>query len=97
MDREILEEASDLCHQEWMDWSKSIAIDLNQIVKVLENDVKCFEEKGVENKEAIEILEKTKNRLKRWENLWVPYDELSEEMKEEDRIYARKILNLIKE
>ena len=97
MDREILEEASDLCHQEWMDWSKSIAIDLNQIVKVLENDVKCFEEKGVENKEAIEILEKTKNRLKTWKSLWVPYDELSEEMKEEDRIYARKILNLIKE
>jgi len=31
-----------------------------------------------------------------WELLWVPYDRLSEEMKEEDRKFARKVLDILK-
>lgn len=31
-------------------------------------------------------------RLKRWKSLWVPYKELSEEMKEFDREWARKVI-----
>ena len=31
-------------------------------------------------------------RKERWKKLWIPYDELSEESKEQDRIYARKIM-----
>ncbi len=34
-------------------------------------------------------------RLKRWEKLWKPYAELTEEEKEQDRIWARKVLNII--
>lgn len=40
--------------------------------------------------------EVSKERRKRWEKLWVPYKDLSEEMKEEDRKYARKILKILK-
>ena len=36
------------------------------------------------------------SRLKRWEKCWVPYDALSEEMKELDRKAARKIIRLVK-
>ena len=36
-------------------------------------------------------------RRKRWEKLFVPYSELSEESKEQDRVYARKVLDIIKE
>jgi len=36
-------------------------------------------------------------RLQRWKKLWVPYSQLNEDMKEEDRKWARKILALIEE
>lgn len=37
-------------------------------------------------------------RLRRWkENLWKPYDELTEEWKEQDRIRAREILAIIED
>ena len=32
---EILEKASDLCHEEWMDWTKTISGELNKILGVL--------------------------------------------------------------
>jgi len=36
-------------------------------------------------------------RLKRWTALWGPYSELTEEMKEEDRKWARKALKIIRD
>ncbi len=41
--------------------------------------------------------EVSEDRKKRWEKYWVPYSELSESVKEQDRVYARKILKIIKE
>lgn len=38
----------------------------------------------------------SKERKERWEKLFVPYAELSEESKEQDRVYARKILEIMK-
>ena len=59
-----LEKLAEIEHQQWMEWSKSVAPEVS------------------------------KERRKRWEKLWVPYSELSEEMKEEDRKYARKALKV---
>lgn len=36
-----------------------------------------------------------KERAERWEELFISYDELTEEMKEEDRKWARKVLNIL--
>ena len=38
----------------------------------------------------------SKERKERWEKLFVPYKDLSEESKEQDRVYARKIIELMK-
>lgn len=34
-------------------------------------------------------------RMARWEKLWVPYSELSEESKEQDRVWARKVIAIV--
>ena len=36
-------------------------------------------------------------RLKRWKKYWVPYDELPEDVKEHDRKWARRVLEVILE
>lgn len=66
---ELLEKLSELEHEQWIDWSKSIS-----------------------QTETI-----SQDRLDRWSKSWCSYSELSEEEKEQDRIYARKILNVIDE
>ena len=48
---------------------------------------------------AKNILEKediTEQRKKRWNKLFVPYNELTEKEKEQDREWARKTLRIIK-
>ena len=37
----------------------------------------------------------TNKRLERWKKLWVPFYELSEEMKEKDRAWAKKVLEIL--
>lgn len=39
----------------------------------------------------------SKERVERWKELFIPYDDLTEESKEQDRVYARKILKLLKD
>lgn len=38
----------------------------------------------------------TVTRKHRWEKLMIPFSDLSEEMKEHDRKWARKVLDLVK-
>ena len=63
---------------------------------VLKKDIEFYEEQGVENKEAIELLQKLESRLERWGALWIPYEELTEEMKDADRKYALKMYDIAK-
>lgn len=41
--------------------------------------------------------EVSESRLARWELYWVPYSELSEAVKEQDRVWARKVLAVLSE
>lgn len=38
----------------------------------------------------------SQERKERWAKLFVPYSELSEDSKEQDRVYARKIIEILK-
>jgi hypothetical protein len=97
MTNQVLEDMADICHQEWMSWSKNISKELYVILEVLKKDIEFYEENGIENKEAVELVEKLEKRLGRWEGLWIPYEELSEEMKDSDRVYAKKMFDLAEE
>lgn len=46
--------------------------------------------------DKLEIFEKNSNRVKNWPELMIDYSDLSEEMKEKDRIYARKVYEICK-
>lgn len=98
----LLEDASNLCHKEWVDWSNNISKELNEVVKVLNDNIKYLKEEDFDEEtknllleENIVLRDKISLKLEKWASLSVPYDELSEEMKEKDRIYARKILELV--
>lgn len=60
---EIIEALAAIEHDQWMDWSKSIA----------------------------QTEELSTDRIERWSKLWVPYEELDDNVKEQDRIYARQV------
>lgn len=94
MTGQLLEDMADICHQEWMSWSKNISKELYVVIEVLKKDIEFYEENGIENREAVELVEQLEKRLGRWEGLWIPYDDLSEEMKDSDREYAQKMLDL---
>lgn len=94
---QVIENMAEICHEEWMTWSKDVSKDLNLAVEMLKNDIELLKEKDIGNKEAFELVQKLESRLERWQALWIPYDELSEEMKDADRVYAEKMFNVAKE
>lgn len=59
---QMRERAAALEHEQWVQWSKTIAASENI----------------------------SPERLDRWKKLWVPYDQLTEEQKEQDRKWADK-------
>lgn len=65
---DLLEELSELEHEQWMWWTKEL----------------CKKES---------IPQYIQNR---WRKSWIPYSELTEEMKEHDRVWARKVLKIMK-
>lgn len=94
---QVIEDMADVCHEEWVKWSKSISKELAIVVEVLKKDIGFSKENGVDNKEAIELVQKLESRLERWGTLWIPYEDLSEEMKDADRKYALKMFDIAKE
>lgn len=36
----------------------------------------------------------SKERIERWKKLWIPYKELSEQSKEQDRVWARRAIRI---
>ena len=65
----IREGIAELEHEQWMQWSKSIADNTREF-----------------------YIDKPK--LVKWMECWKPYDQLTEEQKDQDRKWADKVLEL---
>ena len=84
---QLLEELSALEHDQWIHWSKSVYDSIEKLISLIDIDNL--------SQEDAEFIETQKARLARWESYWVDYDELTEKVKEQDREYARKTIELI--
>jgi hypothetical protein len=43
---------------------------------------------------AAEVTDATRSK---WQRSWIPYEQLTEDLKEADRVWARKVANLIQQ
>ena len=77
----LIEKLAEVEHEQWMGWSKALAKEIAEHLNWLPEDMR------------IELSA----RLARWNSMWIPYNELSEKTKEQDRDWARKLLKVIKE
>ena len=78
---ELREWLSNKEHEQWMHWSKYVAEELKEI------------ERHFVHGRANEVLRLLLIIQKKWEASWKPYSELSEDMKDRDRVWADKILD----
>jgi len=70
---------------------------VNELYKRLLEKLAALEhEQWVQWSKAV-AHEVSPERRARWEKYWVPYEQLSEEVKEQDREWARKVLRIIGE
>ena len=83
-ENQLLEKLAELEHIQWEHWSKHITNELHDI-KVL-----CYAGN------TTEAIQKLNSMLQRWEKNWKPYKKLKEDIKDYDREWARKVLELIK-
>ena len=82
---DIIEKLAELEHIQWEEWSKNLWSELNNIRRDLN-------EAGDINAAVHRINE----RFHRWEKNWIPYKDLPENVKEHDRKWARKVIEIIK-
>lgn len=91
-DNDLLEKLAVLEHEQWCEWSQNVFADLKYFINIIDS----YGIKNVLDEDDKEFFNSQIERSKRWGQLWKPYNELSEGMKEEDRKYARKVLEEIK-
>ena len=83
-EKELLERLAALEHEQWIEWTQSVAKDINNLLELIPTEDLDVEE--------LAFFMDQNARLNRWTELRVPYEDLSEMWKEEDRKYARKVL-----
>jgi hypothetical protein len=100
---EAIEKLAAIDHDQWVFWSMSIMRDLDELITAL-NDVdnRMLEANiGYGNSPAhtrvTNLIKKHNERNKRWQDQWCKYAKLPEEVKESDRIWAKKSYKALKE
>ena len=90
MKDDTLEKLAEAEHVQWCEWSDVLSRELSSLLKIIEKH-----EDDLSDEEKLFVLH-VKDRLDRWDKLMIPYSDLPEDEKEKDRVYARKILEIIK-
>lgn len=80
----LIEVLSDLEHEQWEHWSKS----LGELLKKVQQHLK--------KKEISYAYDLIQDKLNKWEINHIPYSKLTEDVKEYDRVWARKVLPILK-
>lgn len=78
---DIIEALAELEHEQWSQWSDNLWSELRDIRRDLDE--------ALDEKTAIAKID---NRYRRWKANWIPYKDLPEKVKEQDRIWAKKVL-----
>jgi hypothetical protein len=100
---ETIEKLAAVDHAQWHFWSQSIMRDMDELVSALNDiDNRLIEVKiGYGNSPAhtrvTNLIKKHNERDARWKKQWCAYTQLSEEVKETDRVWAKKAYNALKE
>ena len=92
MDNQIIEKLACLEHIQWEEWAKSVGDDLEVLIEIIIDNVDLDDL----DSSQLEIIERNANRIMNWPKLMIPYDDLSEDMKEKDRVYARRVYEICK-
>jgi len=90
---QLLEALAELHHNNWMQWSKEISSHLKAQIGAIELESKLGGARM--SPESSLIVMQVQDRLARWESLWIPYSELSDDWKEYDREFARKAMYIM--
>ena len=95
MDDDVLEILACLEHKQWCEWAGDLSGEIDDLLHVI-SKMRDDSDYNLSD-EDISIIEHSKDRIIRWNSLMVPYSELSEEMKESDRVYARRVLSALED
>lgn len=93
MNSRLIEKLACLEHVQWEGWAGSVGGDIETLIEIIEEHVPLDELTS----QQLEVVQRNRKRVENWPKLMVPYSELSEEMKEKDRVYARKVYEACKD
>ena len=101
---QTIERLAAIEHDQWHFWSQSISRDLNEMIAAVNvmNAMLLKSDKDYAgskvNKNAKKLIEKHNERYERWQTQWnSAYTQLPEEVKESDRVWAKKAYMATKE
>ena len=83
-------------HDQWCFWSQTLMKDLDELITTISTMDKYLMTvdknylQSATHHLARKMFDKFNDRNKRWTSLWCAYTSLTEEMKEHDRLWAKK-------
>ncbi len=86
---DVIEKLAEAEHEQWMGWAKSVSADIEALINIANERVDL-------DSNQMKIVDKVSKRLENWSNLMCDYDDLSEDEKEKDRVYARIVHEICK-